>query len=259
MKILITGKNGYIAKSIYSELNKIYNITLIGRDDFNLLDFEQTRDYFANKYFDVIIHTAVSGGNRLVNETNYDIDINLQMYYSLLQNKKNYGKLISFGSGAELYNAESPYGLSKKIIAKSMRHYDDMFNIRIYAVFDENELDTRFIKSNIIRYINGEKLIIHQDKFMDFFYMKDLIQLCNYYILHDKPPKEIDCTYPSSYKLSDIANIINHLSDHRSKIIIDNEIDSTNYTGKYTELQIKYIGLYRGIFNTYENIRRKPK
>lgn len=255
MNILITGKNGYIANSIKLELSKLYSITSIGRSDFNLLSSKETNNFFNNKYFDVVIHTAISGGNRLVPETKKDIDINLQMYYNLLQNKQHYGKLISFGSGAEIYSNDTPYGISKKIIAESMMEYDNMYNIRIYAVFDENELERRFIKSNIKRYINHDNIIIHTDKWMDFFYMKDLIKLIEYYIKEKNPPKEMDCSYRYKYKLSDIASIINKLSNHTVKIDIENiELSNHRYTGKFTELSIQYIGIEKGIQETYNKL-----
>ena len=76
---------------------------------------------------------------------------NIQMFYNLLNNKHYFGKLINFGSGAELNMPTDPYGLSKNIISKIIDAEPHFYNIRIYGVFDENELDTRFIKNNIKR------------------------------------------------------------------------------------------------------------
>ena len=172
MKVLITGGNGYIAKSLYNAFKNQYDITSITRQDFDLTDSFNTLKYFSDKYFDVVIHCAISGGSRLKLDTWKDMDNNLKMYYNLLNCKDKFGKLIHFGSGAETNASESPYGLSKKVIAKSILEQDNFYNIKIFGVFDENELDTRFIKGNIKRYINKEPILIHQDKFMDFFYMK---------------------------------------------------------------------------------------
>ncbi len=146
--ILITGKSGYIAKSLYRELSSKYDVTCIGRDTLDLTNSIDTRVYMRDKHFDVIIHTAVSGGSRLRKDNYLDMDINLSMYYNLLQNKLSYDKLIHFGSGAELYMSDEPYGLSKKVIARSIEEINNFYNLRVFAVFDENELDTRFIKSN---------------------------------------------------------------------------------------------------------------
>ena len=40
MKILITGKNGYIGKNLTNKLKGLHHITSIGRDDFDLSDRE---------------------------------------------------------------------------------------------------------------------------------------------------------------------------------------------------------------------------
>ena len=64
MKILITGGNGYIAKSLVKELGE-YNITTISRKDFDLCDSIATNNWFKDKEFDIVIHTAVRGGSRL--------------------------------------------------------------------------------------------------------------------------------------------------------------------------------------------------
>ena len=254
MKILITGGNGYIAKSLYNSLKYKYDITCITRQDFDLTSFPSMNKFFQNQYFDIVIHCAVQGGSRLKTESYKDMDINLISYYNLLQHKFHYNKLIHFGSGAETNAPESPYGLSKRIIAKSISEIDNFYNIKIFGVFDENELDTRFIKGNIKRYINKESMIIHQDKFMDFFCMKDLISLVDYYINNDNPPKQIDCSYDTLYKLSDIANMINSLDDYKVTVKIEQEGIDLPYYGMANVL-LKFIGLEQGIKEVYNKIK----
>ena len=92
MKILITGGNGYVAKSLYKALKNTYNVTCITRQDFDLTDSFETTEFFSNKYFDIVIHTAVVGGSRLKHEDSSIIDQNLQMYYNLLSCKSKYNK-----------------------------------------------------------------------------------------------------------------------------------------------------------------------
>ena len=254
MKILITGGNGYIAKSIFKALKNKYDIISITRQDFNLTDSFETLKYFSNKYIDVVIHCAVSGGSRLKLDTWEDMDNNLKMYYNLLNCKNKFGKLIHFGSGVETNAPESPYGLSKKVIANSILEQNNFYNIKIFGVFDENELDTRFIKGNIKRYINKESILIHQDKHMDFFYMKDLISLVDYYINNDNLPKQIDCSYAGLYKLSEIANMINNLDDHKVNIQIENNGMVLSYYGIANTL-INFIGLKEGIKEVYNKLK----
>tara|TARA_R110001606_G_scaffold639_3_gene2439 strand:- start:8 stop:790 length:783 start_codon:yes stop_codon:yes gene_type:complete len=251
MNILITGGNGYIAKSLSKSLDNSISIT---RKDFDLTDRHATNKWFEGKHFDVVIHTAVKGGSRLLVDGGNIFYENIQMFYNLLNNKHCFGKLINFGSGAELGMPSDPYGLSKNIISKIIDNEDNFYNIRIYGVFDENELDTRFIKSNIKRYINKEPIKIHQDKLMDFFYMKDLIELVRHFIYKDNLPKNVDCTYDiDACYLSDIAYIINDLSDYKVEIKIG-EGKGKKYIGDWNPININYIGLEQGIKETYKKL-----
>ena len=251
MKILITGGNGYIAKSIHSSLSTKYDITLVGRQDFDLTNYAATCEFFEGKYFDVIIHTAVSGGSRLKPDSDTTLSDNLNMFWNLLANKSHYTRFVTFGSGAELYNSSQPYGLSKKVIADAMSHREGFYNLRIYAVFDENEWDTRFIKANIHRHIDRDNLNIHSDKFMDFFYIEDLVSLVDYYITAVNPPTVIDCCYLEKYRLSDVAELINAQDKHKVEVRIGDPNLAENYTGNYIGLPIKLVGLKEGIRRTY--------
>ena len=250
-KILITGGNGYIATALYNNLKNNFKVTKITKKDFNLIDDYETNNFFKDKYYDVVIHTASVGGNRLIGNDKTTLQTNIKMFCNILANKNCYNKFISFGSGAEKYATNTAYGKSKSIIAQTIKEEDKHYNIRIYAVFDENELSTRFIKSNILRYNSKTPLIIHKDKFMDFFYMNDLIKLVTWYIQENNPPKEIDCTYSKKFKLTDIANMINNLSNTKVPVQIAKEGLHQPYTGEYTNLDIEYIDLEEGIKKTY--------
>jgi GDP-L-fucose synthase len=256
MRVLITGGNGYIARSLAKKLQyPESNVVCVGRKDFDLTNQKETAEFFKYNYFDVVIHTAVVGGSRLKKDDADVVDQNLMMYYNLVTNQKSFGKLITFGSGAELYAKETPYGLSKHIIRKSMELKPNYYNLRIFGVFDENELDTRFIKSSIKKYINKEPINIHQNKFMDFFYMEDLVSLIKFYIFNDKLEKEINCNYPETITLLDIANYINTLSDYKVNINIENENLGSGYMGQFNNIGLNYIGLKEGIKKIYNALK----
>ena len=261
MNILITGGNGYIAKSLSKGLWKgpnRPNITSITRKDFDLTSRKATNKWFEGKYFDVVIHTAIRGGSRLNQDDGNIFYQNLQMFYNLFYNKHCFGKFIHFGSGAELGTPTDPYGLSKKIINELIQSEPGFYNIRIFGVFDENELNTRFIKSNIKKYINNEEIIIHQNKQMDFFYMGDLIKVIKHYIEATHPPKITECSYKQKYNLSDIAHLINNLSDHKVSIKILDPLEGNPYIGG-THISLRgllpFIGLKLGIKETYKKLK----
>jgi GDP-L-fucose synthase len=256
MKILITGGSGYIAKSLYNGLKNKHDITLITRQDFDLTDSFETIKFFSNKYFDVIIHCAVSGGSRLKSDTSGDLDNNLKMYYNLVNCKDKFKKLIHFGSGAEIYAQDTLYGLSKHVIRQFILDKDNFYNLRIFGVFDENELDTRFIKANIKRYINKESIQIHQDKYMDFIYMPDLVKIVEYYINNNNLSKEINCIYNTVCTLIRIAQLINELDEYKVEVTIIEKGNGNSYNGDGgISLPIDFIGLKQGIKEVYNKLK----
>lgn len=255
MKILITGGNGYIARSLYIGLKDKYNITCVSRKDFDLTNYEQTAHWFINKHFDVVIHTAVVGGSRLIVDNENIVNQNLLMYYNLVALEDQFNRFITFGSGAEITTPWEPYGFSKRIITESMRNKNKYYNLRIRAVFDENELDTRFIKGNLLRYINHEPMIIHQNKHMDFFYMKDLISLVDFYITEKNPIlHEVDCCYNYNLTLLEITNFINNLDKHKVEIKIQTDSIGNAYIGQYLPLLSPLVGLTQGIKAVYNKL-----
>lgn len=254
-RLLITGGNGYIASALKRNLAYKYNVTLLTRTDADLTDSVQTNAWFSDKRFDIVIHTAISGGSRLKPDDDTVLDNNLKMYYNLLNQHTKYHKFINIGSGAELYQRNTPYGLSKHVIRSSMLSKDNFYNIRIFAVFDENELDTRFIKANILRYMNRQPISIHSNKRMDFFYMKDLISVIEHYIDIESPlTSEFNCTYSTSVDLTTIASYINQLADYKVDVTYETSNSQPDYVGEYTPSDIPFIGLQEGISEVYQNL-----
>ena len=269
MKILVTGANGYIGSTICKQLP--YNTVKLTRDIVDLTNQNKVDEWFKDKIFDVVIHCATIGGLRTQVDGTDVTHQNLQMFYNLLRNKNRFNKLINIASGAEFDRTQNiapiwtedgkrfptdPYGMSKSIISKLVEQEENFYNIRVFSVFDENELDTRFVKSNIKRYINKELMLIHKDRLMDFFYMKDFIEIIKYYLTNKILPKTIDCTYENTLMLSEIANIINNLDTHKVEIKTSNENDFAYFGSKMPLeiLNIKLVGLEQGLKETYNKL-----
>lgn len=254
MNILITGASGYIGRSLHEALKSKHNVTAIKRENLDLTNQSAVRSYLSKRWYDAVLHCAVKGGSRLREDDWSVLDDNLSMYYNLLHNRSSYKKLIHFGSGAELFAQDTPYGYSKSVIRRSILSNDDFYNIRIFAAFDHNELDSRFIKSNIKRYIKKEPMIVHKNKVMDFMYMPDLVKIVEHYI-NNEGPKEINCNYKQHSTLLDIAKIINSLDSHEVEIITQEQGLDESYSESHTDLQLELTGLNQGIINTYKKIK----
>lgn len=254
MKVLITGGSGYIARSIKNSLWDKYHIMAPGKDELDLTDSKSVDKFFKDKYFDAVIHTAIKGAATPRDPDETISFWNLVMFYNLLSKKDHFSKLINIGSGAERYLAETPYGHSKSIINKLVYKYDNFYTLRIYGVFDEDELDTRFIKASIKNVLQGNPIKIHQDKLMDFIYMPDLISIVEHYATGKDLLKEIDCIYDDTVSLSNIAKQINTLSVNKVPINIVDPLPGQNYIGTYSELPVAFVGLEQGIRNVYKKL-----
>ena len=85
MKVLITGGNGNISKIIKNNLNNNkYEFISPGRDELNLLDYNNVKYYLNSQNFDICIHTAIRGGRRTKGEDFDTYYINLLMFENLM-------------------------------------------------------------------------------------------------------------------------------------------------------------------------------
>lgn len=268
MNILVTGSNGYIGKSIFN--SKIENVKFFhgNRQAINLFDKESIKSFIKENKIDSIIHCAIEGGNRLKKDNINSFYNNILVFENLYSCKNLLHKVINFASGAEFDRQndinlskeedifervpKDYYGLSKSIISKKALTANNFYNLRIFGCFDENELDSRFIKICILKSKNNETITIHEDKIMDFFYIQDLISIIKYFLLVNPTYQDINLSYKNKYKLSQIAKKITNKTNSKSDIIIQKE-QGLNYNGNFDKLlslPIKLIGLEYGIDKT---------
>lgn len=276
MNILVTGANGFIGSNIIDLLsnNTDFNFFKGTRHNIDLCSIDSVEKYLDENQIDTVIHCAIEGGSRLKQDNSEMFYRNILIYENLIKFNYRYKTFINFGSGAEfdrkcdisnanecdMFNSVPTdfYGLSKNIISKLSVHYLSSINLRIFGCFYHNELPTRFIKNNINNYINHKPIIIHQDRYMDLFYMEDLIKVIKYFLKNPNiVHKDVNMSYLKKYKLSDIANIINELSSYKTDIIIENKSLGFNYTGNgelLNSLNLQLKGIELGIKECYSKI-----
>lgn len=274
MNVLITGADGFIGSNLCEFLSKDFNVFKGTRKTIDLYSQESISIFIDQNEIDSVIHCAVEGGHKLKSDSSDIFFHNILMYENLIKFNHQYKTFINFSSGAE-YDRRNDisnvneydifdcvpidyYGLSKNIISKLSIHYLRSVNLRAFGCFYHNELETRFIKNSITNYINKKPIIIHQDIFMDFFYMEDLVKIVKHFLnSNNHPYKDLNLSYLKKYKLSDIANLINNLSSYKVNVIIENKKDGFNYTGNgelLNSLDIKLKGLETGIKECYDKL-----
>ena len=233
-----------------------------------MFDKESIIKFIKQNSIDCIIHCAIEGGSRLKTDESNAFYNNILIFENLYYCKNLLHKVINFASGAEFDRQidinlkdeedifecipKDYYGLSKNIIAKKVLTTNNFYNLRIFGCFDENELDSRFIKTCILKSRKNETITIHEDKVMDFFYMQDVITIVEYILFDNSLHQDINLSYKNKYKLSEIAKTVVTQNNSKSSIIIQNK-NGFNYNGnsnKISSLPVNFDGLEIGIKKT---------
>jgi len=246
-RILITGGNGNIATILKrSPLAEEYTIFAPGRSELNLLNGDDVKAHLEGNSYDVLIHTAVSGGRRTKAETGDVTHANLVMTENLLRFADKFKMIINLDSAAtydrktdilnrkedEVWSVPSDfYGFSKYVIFQRTLAFAHAFNLRIFNIFHAHEEVDRFIKRCFICAKNNDTLVINEDKYFDFVFSEDFVKVVRHYLQHidqqNSLYKTVNVCYTQKMRLSDVARLI--INDARL-IRVEKNADN-NYSG----------------------------
>jgi len=285
MNIAITGANGFIGSNIRRHFQeKGYNVYSLTRDNLDLLNLGKVKDFFDQNNIQVVFHTAITGGRRTRSDNTQDFYKNMRMFEILESVCSDSKMLFNFSSGAEYsrygdiffkdeeeFGDKIPfdfYGFSKYLISKSIRSSNNNWvNLRIFNCFGLGEHSDRMITSSIIRKIRGDKIIVHQDKHMDFFYIGDLLSVVDFYMDNinnmDNKPREINLSYGREHScttLGKIAEYIDSMDDPRAGISIINDGYSNSYCGnneRLKSLNIELQGIEKSIDFMFKTLKKE--
>ena len=278
MNILITGCNGFIAKALVSYFtNKEHKILLTNRKNLDVRDQSKVDEFFCNNNIDFVIHTAVVGGKRNHIESVNDLFDNLIMYNNLYRNKHKFKMMINIGSGAEfdrrtdidqaseaeVFNSNpiDYYGLSKNLITRKCYDSNNIYNLRLFGCFGIQEEEQRLIKSTFNSCISDLDLIVHQDKYMDFFYVKDFCKVVEFYIENHNSTlfRDVNLCYKTKETIKNIVFLIKDLTNSKNSVILSNNIFGHSYSGCAQNIQaynLKLYGLTQGVEECLKNWKK---
>jgi GDP-L-fucose synthase len=291
IKVLITGAHGFLGSSLVNYFERFnllayqnpqlypqhLEIIPLSRKELDLTNKNQVDEFFKSNKIDIVLNTSALGGKRKVVDKQDIVYDNILMFENLARHNDKFKFMVNFGTGAELdreqgFSSEFEgevvnrlpldyYGFSKNIIAKRIIDLNsNIHNFRIFNVFSELETVDRFIKSSILNYNKKEPIIIHQNKYFDFFWMYDIIQVIYYYIQNYNKdlPKTLNMVYKDKKTLFEVASFINTLNQYNVSInIINNNLGSA-YTGdsnQINSLGINFLGLETGIKEVYNKLK----
>jgi nucleoside-diphosphate-sugar epimerase len=250
MKIAITGAGGLIGSYLsryYPETG--HHVTSATRQMLDLTDADSTRNFFSAQRYDVVIHTALHGRNRVRSTTDsQDIyEVNWQMWQNLADNRHRFHKLINIGSGMEYdpdrnieYADEDdisyvepvlPYAKVKNQIARAVLEMPDSYTLRLFGVLHYKDTDRFFgkLKAN-------QGIVIEQDRKFDYFNLEDLPAVIDLVLENRIQHRQINCVYENKYMFSELAKMFCDIQGIDFTHVQVAEISHKNYTGSNTRL-----------------------
>lgn len=259
MKIAILGNEGFVGRNISEHLSKKHSIVNYNRKNINLLDISQVTKELNNNKFDVIINAAVSmtDSERLLDTRN-----NLTIFMNFFNRSNYFGKFINLGSGAEYDRSLSidnideekifyrtpldSYGYSQNIKTRLCYEKDNFFGLKLFGCFGKGEKETRIFP----RLLNN-KIFTLEDRYFDFFYIKDFLKVIDSHLNNDILFKDLNCVYEEKTKISDVVQLFCSLNNLKVEIKVnENKKLQLNYTGsceKIRSLKLNLLGLKKGL------------
>jgi UDP-glucose 4-epimerase len=249
-KILITGGNGFIARSIVESFQDSYTIHSFSRQQLDLLDSDAVSKQISKEHYDVVIHSATydAAPKTSSKDPSLVLENNLRMFYNIARCKNDFGKMIYFGSGAEFgrehwqpkmdenyFDKHVPsdqYGYSKYLMTKYALMTDNIFNLRIFGLFGQyDDWRYRFIPNNCARAAFDLPLKINQNNRFDFMFIDDLVNVVEWAINNRPKHQAYNVCSGDVQDFISIAQTINESQNKGLEMLVKNKEIKMEYSG----------------------------
>ncbi|MFH0855130.1 MAG: NAD(P)-dependent oxidoreductase [Candidatus Omnitrophota bacterium] len=250
MKILITGGSGFIARNLFEGLEADYEVISRNSKELDLLDAERVFDYIKSGSFDAVIHAATydAAPRYSTKDPAKVLEYNLRMFFNIARCADSFGKMIYFGSGAEFsrenwaprmkeayFDRHIPrdqYGFSKYVMTKYAQVAGNIYNLRLFGVFGKyDDWRTRFIPNACSQAVLGLPVIINQNRFFDFIYIKDLVKIVRWFIAHKPKEKIYNVCSGEVIDFKSIGEMIVKTSNKKLDIMVESDGLAREYSG----------------------------
>jgi GDP-L-fucose synthase len=255
-KILVTGAEGFIGKNLVNYLkNSSYEVLYPTQDQLDLADSVAVKFFFNNNNnIDCIVHCATGQVIDKIYEPNV-CEINLKMFFNLLNYRKNDSKLINLGSGSEYsrdhwipkmhenyFGKFIPYdahSFSKYVISKYILETkkSNLYHLRIFGLFGKYEdYRYKFISNSIVKKIFNIPITVNKNVIYDYVFIDDFCKIVDFFINNDSANNDFNITSGQPFDLLSIIYIIDKFFGEKTKLKILKEGFGNEYTGDNSRL-----------------------
>ena len=259
MKIAVLGSRGFVGQNIVQHLKAHHQVIAVNRDNLDLSNFYEVRDFLSANNFDIVVNTAavMTVTNSLADARN-----NLGLFMNFFNNSTYFGKMINLGTGAEfdrtldITSADEElifermptdgYGWGQNIKSRLCYERNNFYTIRIFNCFGIGELASR-----IFPRILTNKPIEIQDRYFDYFSIQDLLTVVENAVENNWTCHDVNAVYPEKLMISEVVKQFYQLQNIEPNYTITSPRNN-NYTGNGEKLQslgIELQGLTQGLKN----------
>ena len=257
-KVLILGSGGFVGRNLKEYLEQFdrYELLCPRHNELDLLEEMQVSTYLNNHRPDVIINAAVCKNPKFFQSASpkTELEQDLRMFFNLEKYHGFYGKMLYFGSGAELdkrtdiHTAKegvypngipaNDYGFAKYLIGRTIETSSNIYNLRLFGLFGKYEnWRTTFISGACCKAIKGIPITIRQNVVFDYLYIDDFCPIVQWFV--DNQPKYHSYNIASGRKIDlvTIAETVRRLSGNDVPIYLCQDGFGNEYTADVTRLK----------------------
>ncbi|MBQ9234751.1 MAG: NAD(P)-dependent oxidoreductase, partial [Lachnospiraceae bacterium] len=176
----------------------------------------------------------------------------LRMFYNFYNNRRLYGKMIYFGSGAEYdksadiidateddINKRIPnddYGLAKLYMNELARNSENVYNFRLFGCYGPYDYKTKFLTHVINCCLYKDEITINQDCLFDYIRVSDVAGILCYAIDNELKYKDYNICSGKKILLSEIAERIKKKMKDDIPVRIIKDGLNKEYTGNNSRI-----------------------
>ena len=245
--VLFTGGSGFIGRNIIKELGERCNLYAPTRNELNLLNEQDVKNYIIDNSIQIIIHSA--NPNPVKNDLDKQdkmFEDSIRVFMNLYVAEPYYERMYTLGSGAEYdksldmncikeeeFGRSIPgdtYGMIKYTINRIIENSEKQCNLRLFAVYGPTDHESKFITHVIRSILNNKDITIRQDCKFDYMQVGDLINILEFFINNTPKYNAYNIVSGETHFLSEIAQMIKEEMGSGSKIVLLSDGLNKSYT-----------------------------